>query len=142
MFTISRSGTLNYSYNESAEFRIGHGGPSYYGSRVDLFINGPLNTNNIPDQQVMTWLYNGNVGIAMTNPQSTLDVNGHGHFSQGVGPPYVSYSNESHESIRKYAKTVYKGDTVMEFWNATSHRMEVYVISENKFYTLDGQSAE
>jgi hypothetical protein len=37
---LSRNGTLNYSYPESAEFRFGHGGTSYWGSQLDLFLNG------------------------------------------------------------------------------------------------------
>jgi hypothetical protein len=71
---LSRAGTPNYSYNESAEFRIGHGGPTYWGSKLDLYINGSNNQNNIPDQQVMTWLYNGNVGIGTTSPTTALQI--------------------------------------------------------------------
>ncbi|WPU94317.1 hypothetical protein SNE25_02115 [Mucilaginibacter sabulilitoris] len=83
VFKLSRSGTSGYSYNESAEFRIGHGGPGAFGSKLDLFINGANNINDTPDQQAMTWLYNGNVGIGVTNPQNKLDVNGRIH-SQSV----------------------------------------------------------
>jgi hypothetical protein len=32
------------------------------------------NANNIPDQQVMTWLYNGNVGIGTTSPTAKLSL--------------------------------------------------------------------
>jgi hypothetical protein len=74
IFKLSRAGTPNYSYNESAEFRIGHGGPYVWGSQLDLFINGGQNSSNIPDQQVMTWLYNGNVGIGTTNPLNNLQI--------------------------------------------------------------------
>ena len=75
-FKLSRIGTFNYSYSEAAEFRIGHGGPSVWGSKLDLYINGPTNQSNIPDQHAMTWLYNGNVGIGKPNPSHKLDVLG------------------------------------------------------------------
>ena len=71
---LSRNGTVNYSYNENAEFRIGHGGSGLYGSKLDLYINGNANTNSIPDQHVMTWNYDGNVGIGTNTPRAVLDV--------------------------------------------------------------------
>ncbi len=73
---LSRFGTGNYSYNESADFRIAHGGPSYWGSRLDLYLNGASNQSNVPDQHVMTWQYNGNVGIGTADPGAKLDVVG------------------------------------------------------------------
>ena len=43
-------------------------------AKVDLYVNGASNTNGIPDQQVMTWNYDGNVGIGTTGPNSKLQV--------------------------------------------------------------------
>ncbi len=71
---LSRFGTSGHSYNESAEFRITHGGPYFWGSRLDLFVNGASNQTNVPDQHAMTWQYNGNVGIGTIYPRSLLDV--------------------------------------------------------------------
>jgi hypothetical protein len=79
---LSRLGTPNYSYNENAEFRIGHGGSSVYGSKLDLYINGSANTSSVPDQHVMTWNFDGNVGIGTTNPTNKLDVNGTIHSKE------------------------------------------------------------
>ncbi|WP_203418286.1 hypothetical protein [Flavobacterium sharifuzzamanii] len=79
---LSRNGTNGYSWNEHAEFRIGHGGTGTTGSKLELFINGNENTTSIPDQQVMTWNYNGNVGIGQTNPNNKLDVNGTIHSKE------------------------------------------------------------
>ncbi|NII83316.1 hypothetical protein [Pedobacter sp. SG908] len=95
---FSRFGTPNYSYNESAEFRIAHGGPYYWGSRLDLFVNGASNQTNVPDQHAMTWQYNGNVGIGTVDPSATLDVHGTAKFGghnanlDAAGNP-VSYQN-------------------------------------------------
>ncbi|MET3021358.1 hypothetical protein [Flavobacterium hydatis] len=79
---LSRYGTANYSYNENAEFRIGHGGSGVYGSKLDLYINGSTNKNSIPDQHAMTWNYDGNVGIGTITPNNKLDVNGTIHSKE------------------------------------------------------------
>lgn len=71
---LSRFGTSGHSYHESAEFRITHGGPYFWGSRLDLFVNGASNQTNVPDQHAMTWQYNGNVGIGTIYPRSLLDI--------------------------------------------------------------------
>ncbi|MFD2286687.1 hypothetical protein GJU39_22370 [Pedobacter petrophilus] len=73
---MGRAGTQSYSYSESAEFRIGHGGSNVWGSQLDLYINGGANQTETPDQQVMTWQYNGNVGIGTATPAERLSVNG------------------------------------------------------------------
>ncbi|MDY0989674.1 hypothetical protein SOM12_19735 [Flavobacterium sp. CFBP9031] len=79
---LSRNGSNGYSWNEHAEFRIGHGGTGTTGSKLELFVNGNQNTTSIPDQQVMTWNYNGNVGIGQSNPQNKLDVKGTIHSQE------------------------------------------------------------
>ncbi|TDQ11806.1 hypothetical protein [Pedobacter metabolipauper] len=76
VFKLSRSGTPGNSYSESAEFRVGHGGPSFWGSKLELYINSYNNQSDIPDQLAMSWLYNGNVGIGISNPADKLAVNG------------------------------------------------------------------
>lgn len=72
---LSRGGTVNYSWPESAEFRLGHGGPGVWGSQLDLYVNGANNTSDVPDQHAMTWQYNGNVGIGTNAPSATLNIN-------------------------------------------------------------------
>lgn len=93
VFKISRGGTPGYSYNESAEFRIGHGGPSVWGSQLDLFINSSSNQNDIPDQHMMTWAYNGNVGIGTTGPAARLHLVGNGVSIDGGNS--ISISNNA-----------------------------------------------
>jgi hypothetical protein len=97
---LSRAGTPNYSYPENAEFRIGHGGPNVYGSKLDLYINGSANTNTIPDQHVMTWNYDGNVGIGTTTPSAKLHVN-NGNNSYGA-----ILANSSELPFSLYTKTI------------------------------------
>lgn len=60
----------------------------------------------------------------------------------GIDPPYVSFSNETHASIRAFAKDIESHEEVMQFWNAPLHRLEVYVIAEDRFYTLVGDLVE
>jgi len=84
----------------------------------------------------------GNVGIGTTSPTSKLHVIGKATFTGGVDPPYISFSDESHESIQQYAKEVEEHEKVMQFWNGEEHRIEVYVISEDRFYTITGELIE
>lgn len=87
---LSRPGTQNYSYPESAEFRVGHGSPTVWGSQLDLYINGAANNTDVPDQQVMTWLYNGHVGIGRTDPGANLHIqNLVGSKPGGVNAPTI-----------------------------------------------------
>ena len=82
---------------------------------------------------------NGNVGIGTDSPTSKLHVIGKATITGGVDPPYVSYSAETHTSIRNFAKDVEEHEKVMMFWNSDAHRMEVYVIAEDAFYTIAGE---
>jgi hypothetical protein len=87
----------------------------------------------------------GWVGIAKVSPTCALDVVGDIRLtgkltaSGGVDPPYVSYSNESHESIRVYAEEVEDHEEIMLFWNGEASRMQIYNISEDSFYTITGE---
>jgi hypothetical protein len=81
----------------------------------------------------------GKIGVGITNPVSKLHVIGKATITGGVDPPYVSFSKESHNSIREFAKDVEDHEEVMQFWNGDSHRMEIYDISEDVFYTLTGE---
>lgn len=82
----------------------------------------------------------GNVGIGTTNPTAKLHVVGKATITGGVDPPFIFFSNESHQNIRHYAKSIRhyaKGveehEKVMMFWNGESNRIKIYVISDDKF---------
>jgi len=71
-----------------------------------------------------------------------LDVMGKASFPGGVDPPYVSFSSETHETIREFAMDVDPHEEVMIFWNTDSKQMEVYVIAQDKFYAMPLQEIE
>ena len=68
-----------------------------------------------------------------------VSIDGKLTVSGGVDPPYISFSDESHESIRGFAKDVEEHEKAMQFWNSKAHRMEIYVIEEDIFYTITGE---
>ncbi|MCK5560054.1 MAG: hypothetical protein KAJ51_05650, partial [Thermoplasmata archaeon] len=79
---------------------------------------------------------NGDVDVTGTYTVTCYKLNvGAG----GVDPPFISFSNETHESIRQSAQNVADHEKVMQFWNGEARRIEIYVISEDTFYTLDGK---
>lgn len=57
----------------------------------------------------------------------------------GVDPPYVSFSNETHESIKDFSKKITEHERAMLFWNGDTYRLEVYEVKKNRFYTLGGK---
>lgn len=129
--------------------------PSGYASNGGVYIGGSSTTGRISsggggipllfeiDQVEKVRIDSiGNVGIGTTAPTSKLHVIGKATFTGGVDPPYISFSDESHESIQQYAKEVEEHEKVMQFWNGEEHRIEVYVISEDRFYTITGELIE
>ena len=71
-----------------------------------------------------------------------LHVGGKLSMDGGVDPPYVSFTSETHNTIRELSQETEDKEEVMVFWNTELKQMEVYVIAEDKFYTFDGQLVE
>jgi hypothetical protein len=108
------------------------------GNEIDAIADGLFLNGNVSGNVILA-SGGGNVGIGTTNPASKLTVNGKARITGGVDPPYISFSAESHHSIRQYAKDVEPHEKVMQFWNGQAHRLEVYVIDEDRFYTITGE---
>ncbi|MEH3112263.1 hypothetical protein [Pedobacter terrae] len=143
LLKFSRSGTPNYSYPESAEFRIAHGGPNVWGSRLDLFVNGAANQNNVPDQHAMTWQYNGYVGIGTSDPSATLDVMGTVKFGGQYANLDMSGNPVAYQSLAGTGK-------MLMGWNRTAGDGETdFVANEGAgsqggfaFYSYNNASQE
>jgi hypothetical protein len=154
---LSRTGTPNYSYYESAEFRIGHGGPSAWGSQLDLFLNGASNQSNVPDQQVMTWLYNGNVGIGTISPALKTEIDDIGTTQTSLlrlnvtGTPTVgsggaiefgsSVNTTSSFAVSKIGSYLRTGGTGTEGGDMTFSTRNAGVMTESMRLTLEGNVA-
>lgn len=126
----SQSAEGIYFKNEDgtiAGIRLFDEGSATYPSQMNIFNNRPGGSIHLISGSIHT---------------SELYVSGKGTFSGGVDPPYISFSEETHESIRAYAEEVDEHEKVMQFWNGEAHRMEVYVINEDAFYTLTGEPIE
>jgi len=140
---LSRFGTGNYSYNESAEFRIAHGGPYYWGSRLDLYVNGANNQSNVPDQHAMTWQYNGNVGIGTTEPSATLDILGTAKFGGQNANLDISGNPAAYQNLASTGK-------MLIGWNRTQGHGETDFIANEgagsqggfAFYSYNNASQE
>ncbi len=59
-----------------------------------------------------------------------------------IDPPAITFSAETHDSIKQLAQNVEDHEEVMQFWNGDNNRFEVYVISQDVFYTFDGQEVK
>jgi len=60
----------------------------------------------------------------------------------GVDPPYVSFSAETHDSIKQLSQNLNEHEEVMLFWNIDNHQFEVYEKSQDAFYTMDGKEVK
>ena len=59
-----------------------------------------------------------------------------------IDPPAITFSAETHDSIKQLAIGVSDHEEVMQFWNGDNNRFEVYVILQDAFYTLDGKEVK
>ncbi len=107
-------------------------------SNVAVIDATKIGTGTIPNMQFQI----GGVEKMRLDTSGNLHVFGKATITGGVDPPYISFSDESHESIRTFAKDVDEHEKVMQFWNRAAHRMEVYVIEEDRFYTVTGELVE
>ena len=129
---LDMNATANANIDDIFHMAVGTGGTA--AQDYIQFGNGAH-----PGNQHMVIRGDGNVGIGTTSPTSKLHVIGKATITGGIDPPYISFSNETYESIRDYAKDVEEHEKAMLFWNDKTHRIEVYDINEDKFYTITGE---
>jgi hypothetical protein len=77
-------------------------------------------------------------GTGTSTIAGNLEITGKLTAIGGIDPPYVSYTDESCDSIREYYKQGVK-DNVMQFWNAENRRFEYYLADEDECYPLGYQ---
>lgn len=116
---VNEGANSQVSYNRMGTAVTNHG----LSSGQDLLVSGTFETSN-------------------AFVDGTLTVSGKVNAGGGVDPPYVSFSAETQDTIKQFAKEVNDHEEVMFFWNVDSKRFEVYHIAENVFYTLTGDRIE
>jgi hypothetical protein len=70
-----------------------------------------------------------------------LQVNGKITATGGVDPPYVSYTNESCDTIKQMYQDDEVKDNVMQFWNIDNRRFEYYLADKDVCYPLSQEGA-
>jgi len=150
--TENPNGIITLGSTNSANTSIaGNTGITFKASDSDLW-NITINTS---DQALFTGATGGylfdaamdvnassTIGVsgATTTVPGNLQVDGTSYFTGkidapgGVDPPYVSYSLESHESIKEFSKEASDHEEVMMFWNG--EQFEVYNIEKQEFSPL------
>ena len=125
----------------------------------DLFIGGSLEadgstwldgpvivageTQLLSNLDVVGGISTGSLGVSgVMTTGGNIDTTGKITAGGGVDPPYVSFSAETHDTIRQFAEDVADHEEVMFFWNTDSKQFQVYYITEDAFYTLNGDKIE
>jgi len=132
--TTTVGGSTSTSVGTNSQTTVGSDMNVNVGNDLDVTVGGNTNINSGMNLKITAGA--GISLIGSTTIDGKLTVTG------GIDPPYISFSKETHESIREYAKYVEDHEEVMQFWNGDTHRMEIYVISEDVFYTITGELME
>lgn len=139
---IETEGSVTTSIGESTITQVGQNSQTSVGGNMNVNVGNDLdvtvggNTNIVSGKTLKITTGAGLNIVGPTTIDGKLTVTG------GIDPPYISYSKETHESIREYAKYVDDHEEVMQFWNGDTHRMEIYAISEDVFYSITGELIE
>jgi hypothetical protein len=131
---IHTEGSQTQTVDLDSTSTVGRNADANVGNNLDVTVGG---TTTITVGKTLT-ITSG----SGTTFQGSVTIDGKLTALGGVDPPYMSFSKETHESIREYAQNVEDHEEVMQFWNGDNHRMEVYVISEDSFYTITGELIE
>ncbi|HCM36321.1 MAG: hypothetical protein A3J30_02065 [Candidatus Wildermuthbacteria bacterium RIFCSPLOWO2_02_FULL_47_9c] len=102
----------------------------------------PINVSSVAQDKAGVLRVTGFRSFADAIFDTNVNITGKLTALGGVDPPYVSFSAETRETIRNFAKDVQEHEEAMLFWNGETRRMEAYVIGEDAFYTITGDLIE
>ncbi len=131
---IETEGSSTTTIGTDSSTSVGNNMGVGVGNNLDVTVGGDTTINSGKSYTITS-----GAGITLVG---SVTIDGKLTALGGVDPPYISFSKETHESIREYAKNVEDHEEVMQFWNGDFHRMEVYVIIEDVFYTITGELVE
>ncbi|UCF49999.1 MAG: hypothetical protein JSU91_00530 [Thermoplasmatales archaeon] len=132
--TTSVTNNMNVAVGNNLDVSVGGAANIQVGSNLDVGADGDTTITSGKSLTITSGISTTIVGPVTIDGKLTV--------TGGIDPPYMSFSKESRESIREYAEDVDEHEEVMQFWNGDFHRMEVYVISEDTFYTITGEMIE
>lgn len=142
---IRNSGTGTFTFGPTTSIGRDTVGNPVLEIGDDLLIRGDAGANLLTVDRTGEFLILGDGPTRnhiFISPTGTIIIDGPTEITGkltatgGVDPPFVSFSAQTHQGIRALAPDLNPTEEVMIFWNTDSKQMEVYVVAEDKFYSM------